>query len=302
MARTSRIPHPVGSRYVQIHAWAVKAVGRDAAAVLAEIEFRDRCQEHADRPVATRVDLIAALQGLIGRNAIDAALEHLAKIGWITRSKLTRPNARGRNITTIYQYTLNVEAIATYLATPGFPVSGPIPVPVSGNPTEQVNLDLPAAACSVAAPPVSGHAAACSSKPANTPVPQPHIDKRVKRRRVRPSGIITWTPDDEAEAERLEASRFPAKIEAAVITLKAAGKQPVPGLVAREIDRQMAREQAETRHATELAQNAAHVQAMCRGNELTSRERTERRALLYAAVHAAPPPDATLPRGRSPTE
>lgn len=67
MPRLSRIPHPAGSRYLQIHAWVVRAVGRDAAAVLAEIEFRDRCQQSCI-PVATRADLIASLQGLVGRN------------------------------------------------------------------------------------------------------------------------------------------------------------------------------------------------------------------------------------------
>lgn len=74
-----------------------------------------------------------------------------------------------------------------------------------------------------------------------------------KRRRVRPSGIVTWTDDDGLEAERIEREHSEGEIGAAIMALAGAGKQPVPGLIAGEIERQrrtrQADEQAASRHA-----------------------------------------------------
>lgn len=79
-----------------------------------------------------------------------------------------------------------------------------------------------------------------------------------KRRATRPSGIVTWDADDLPEAERIEQQHHADHISAAVSTLLKAGKQPVPGLVAREIEHQH-REHlaAEQRAATALRIAAA---------------------------------------------
>ena len=52
-----------------------------------------------------------------------------------------------------------------------------------------------------------------------------------KARRVRPSGIVTWTGDDEDEAARLETATPPARLAAAVSDAQAHG-DPLPGRVA----------------------------------------------------------------------
>jgi len=59
-----------------------------------------------------------------------------------------------------------------------------------------------------------------------------------KRRRERPSGIVTWSADDAAEAQRIEEAFEVAAIAEAVASVGRAGKDPVPGLVARELKRQ----------------------------------------------------------------
>lgn len=58
-----------------------------------------------------------------------------------------------------------------------------------------------------------------------------------KRRRERPSGIVTWSTDDAAEAQRIEEAFDVAAIAEAVASVGRAGKDAVPGLVAREIKR-----------------------------------------------------------------
>lgn len=74
-------------------------------------------------------------------------------------------------------------------------------------------------------------------------------ERYVKRRIVRASGIVTWTPDDQPEAERIEQQHCSDVISAATTALTTAGKEPVSGLVAREIQRQ--------RHAHEAAERQA---------------------------------------------
>jgi len=84
-----------------------------------------------------------------------------------------------------------------------------------------------------------------------------------KRRRERPSGLVSWTPDDEVEAERMEADMDlpPDGLAAAIAAVRAAGKQPVPGLVARELERLIAARKAEERHALQLSASALQVDA-----------------------------------------
>jgi len=78
-----------------------------------------------------------------------------------------------------------------------------------------------------------------------------------KRRTTRPSGIVTWDADDLPEAARIEQQHLPDHISAAVSALLKAGKQPVPGLVAREIERQHREHLAAEQRAATAARIAA---------------------------------------------
>jgi hypothetical protein len=62
---------------------------------------------------------------------------------------------------------------------------------------------------------------------------------------VRHSGLVTWLPDDETAAERLEQTASSADITAAIESVIKAGLEPVPGRVSRELDRIRRARQAE---------------------------------------------------------
>lgn len=80
-----------------------------------------------------------------------------------------------------------------------------------------------------------------------------------KRWDERPSGIVTWTSVDVPTAEKIEQQHSTDEINAAVAALAVASKEPVPGLVRRELGRQRrAREAAESRAVAD----AAHLSRM----------------------------------------
>lgn len=110
--RTSRIPHPPGSRFLVLHLWAVKALGKAAAAVLAAVDFLDRVQP--GMPVANRKRLVADLDGLIGRDAVDEAISQLVELGWLVRHE--RHELGRCNLQTFVDYSLDAESITDYLA------------------------------------------------------------------------------------------------------------------------------------------------------------------------------------------
>lgn len=139
--RLSRIPHPPGERFLQIHSWAVREVGKAAAAVLAVVDFLDRAQEKAGTPVASRTRIIADLEGFVGRDAIDDALGRLVALGWLCRHELTTLGTA--NLITRVEYALDADAIATSLqgtialrntATPEIRTSGTPEIRTSGSP------------------------------------------------------------------------------------------------------------------------------------------------------------------------
>lgn len=133
--RGSRIPHPPGGRHIKIWRWAVQAVGREAAAVLGEIEWRDRCKDEAGVPVATRAGLIGALEGFVSRNGVDAALRLLVELGWLKKHERTTPGER--NLRTWHEFSLDAAAIALFLASPfgdaGDPGLDEIPASLAGD-------------------------------------------------------------------------------------------------------------------------------------------------------------------------
>jgi len=139
MARTSRLPHPPGGHFVIAHAWAVKAVGKNAALVLGELDFLDRAQPLPGQPLTTRAGLIDALQGLVGRNAVDEAVKTLVGLGWVV---LIERQTVGSNIRTWHEFALNAQAVSEWienresrrpdLGKAGVPESGPEPGPKPG--------------------------------------------------------------------------------------------------------------------------------------------------------------------------
>lgn len=104
-----------------------------------------------------------------------------------------------------------------------------------------------------------------------------------KRRKTRSSGIVTWMEEDVLAAEIIECGNEVEIVAAAVAVLTKNGKEPLPGLVEREIGRlQKARDDAQLRAAAEAARQAllsAPLQvsadianaAMVRGAQLIAR-------------------------------
>lgn len=113
MPRDSKIPHPAGGIFLQIHHWALRAVGRDAAAILGHLDFLDRPHEHEGMILASRARLLADLEGFVSRCALDKALADLEEIGWIQRHK--REIFSGRNLSTIHEFSLCSSKIAEFL-------------------------------------------------------------------------------------------------------------------------------------------------------------------------------------------
>lgn len=86
-----------------------------------------------------------------------------------------------------------------------------------------------------------------------------------KRRRERPSGLVTWDASDVAEAERLEAENDPSAISVAVDSIAAAGREPVPGLVAAELVEMRRRAEHQAR---QVAADAAHRQRLANASHV----------------------------------
>lgn len=235
MARTSRVAHPVGARYTQVYAWAVRAVGLPAAAVLGVVDFLDRGEDQPGRPVVSRARLVADLEGIVGRNSVDTALSRLVALGWLRRHE--RRVVGPTNLQTSYLYSLDAEQIALWLGgddaelgdspeslfgdsgnpdlgTPGIPKSeapdslnrdrGRVPERESST-----NQYLSAAAETAAA--ASGGTQ--------------------RQRRSRESGIVTYLPADIVLAATIEASWPRSWVAAVVRALCADGKEAVPGRV-----------------------------------------------------------------------
>lgn len=104
----------------------------------------------------------------------------------------------------------------------------------------------------------------------------PGIDQKGKTKTfcARQSGIVTWLRQDIQVAEQIEQQHTPDQIGAAVIAVKATGKDPVPGLVARAITRQeQAHEAAQSRAAAEAAYRTALTASTPSSDDEAARER-----------------------------
>ena len=257
MSRTSRIPHPPGSRYVAIYHWAVTQWGLAEAAVLGLLDFFDRGQQTEGKPLASRKRIVADLEGIVGRDGVDKALRTLVDAGALKMHRTTTPGER--NLQTRVDYCLDIDGITHILdaaGTPDFRSSGNYenqeprqllnPVLESGVPSN-IDIDIDAAAAPRAQ--ARGHADAAASR----------INQ--KRRNKRPSGIVTWTQEDIQAAESIEQQQSADQIGAAAATLLIAGKEPVPGLVARELERQQREQKAAMRREATEAAYQSHLAA-----------------------------------------
>ncbi len=228
--RESRIPHPRAGRFILVHEWAVGAVGHSAAAVVGLLDFYDRTHDRAGEPLARRLRIVADLAGIVGRNSVDSALCDLVGRGWLAVHKVT--DTGGKNITTTHWYCLRADVIAQHLGVRGKPG-----VPVSGRRVSR-DRDRNGDAFLLKEKDIAATARVRDSDPARA-------SKKV--RRARASGIVSWTTDDAVEAERLEARTAGEEISAAVAAVSAQGKDPVPGLIEREITKARARAAARAR-------------------------------------------------------
>jgi hypothetical protein len=201
----------------------------------------------------TSEDLSA--QGKEGRGAVLAALRELRNCGYVVVRRIQGTRGQWRTETVVFDTPQFTEV---GFPDAGCPDSGP---PDAGEPDsiqEYRENNQQAAASRASAEAATRNAAAAPVEISSTP---PRAAGG-KRRRMRASCIVTWTPDDEAEAVRIEADLPPEDVAAAVAALLAAGKQPVPGLVAEEIERRERLRAAEKRHTLQLAASASAIQVV----------------------------------------
>jgi|GEM_PF-2092028 len=334
--RTSRIPHPPGSRYLIVHHYLVKRFGFAAAAILGLLDFLDRAQPKPEMPLASRARIVAELEGIVGRNAVDQALKTLLDAGVIKKVKIVTPGEK--NINVFVEYALCADAIPQAVAvngdddggddggssgsggdsssgsggssnsgtpetrssgTPDFGSSGdsrfrefrgfPISGPESGVPDATYISNIKE---EEAAEEKKLRAAASLKTSAR------EAASTGRRRRVRPSGIVCWYDSDHDEAERLENKTLPDELAAAVQSVRSSGKEPVPGLVAMEIERLRKRREAETARARLIATVAAappvDPEALAKGQKILESLRRQRASLVSGRTPTVTPV-GTLP-------
>lgn len=92
--------------------------------MLGLLDFLDSAQECPEQPLATRQRVIAELEGMVGRNAVDLALNDLVCKGWIIKIERT---AIQKNIVYWHDYALSPERINADLSggNSDVPNSGP---------------------------------------------------------------------------------------------------------------------------------------------------------------------------------
>ena len=99
-----------------------------------------------------------------------------------------------------------------------------------------------------------------------------------KARRVRPSGLVTWTQADIQNCAKLEDAELPQALQAAVAEAWLRGKQPLPGVVAAILE--------ERRVAAARAAAAAQAAARIEQIERASRARAARELPEMLALQA----------------
>ena len=113
--RESRIPHPAGARVIISHKWIANIFGKTAAMLVGHLDYLDRARDGVDEPLASRAELLAALEGFAGRDAVDAGLKLLTEAGWVLLIECQQDG--GSNLRKWHEYALNIAEIENYLQT-----------------------------------------------------------------------------------------------------------------------------------------------------------------------------------------
>lgn len=116
MRRSSRIVRKPGSRYLSIFARDVERFGLAAAAVIALLDFFDRCEDVSGLPTATRERIIADLQGVVGKHTIDTAITTLLTLGVVQKNE--KVSKEERNYVRSVKYSLDASALSILLGAP----------------------------------------------------------------------------------------------------------------------------------------------------------------------------------------
>lgn len=303
MSRNSRLPHPPGGRFVQIHVHLLREFGLAGAAVIGWLDFLDQGMSEPEQPLASRARLIADLEGIVGRNSIDLALRELEQRDLLRKHATVSFGARNLERRVEYRFHLAgfhaLFGIAGTLATPDsgsfggsrfgeipeLPATDPDSAPDSGASHKTKELEAEADA----APRKRGASAAAMQ----------NVPTLGKRRRRRPSGIVTWDSADVEAAEEIERTHDRSAIQAAIdAVLSRIKKDPVPGLVLQELERMERSRTLDAQRAADAgrrqaAQSAAVDQAQMASDYINALDADEHAALLrefldHASRHNRP--------------
>ncbi len=203
-----------------------------------------------------------------GRDAVRTALHELEGAGYILRRAIKQLNGSFKGW---MMYVYDTPAAAT-----GKPENPLADFPAAGNPPQKSSKSttksksITSSSIARARDPAAGAAAAGKNE-------------KKKARRVRPSGLVCWTDDDPQAAASVELDATPGEVQAAVAAVAATGKDPVPGLVAREIQRARAeREKGARAKAREEAGALAEARRRAAERQRLIDDPSERRAAADA--------------------
>jgi hypothetical protein len=259
-----------------LHHYLVKRFGFAAAAVLGLLDFWDRSKPRPGMPLASRSRIIADLEGVVGRDAVDRALKTLLAAGIICKIKNITPGEK--NLAVTVEYALDAAAVARETEAPRDSWNQEPPGLLESG--LKSGLESGSRTTSITDIEVEAEVPAAAAAPQQNPANPAHVTG--KQRRVRPSGIVTWTSDDVAEAERLEKETSPGEMAAAVQSVRSSGKESVPGLVAAELERMRRRREAEAaaqeRRSAAAATPPDDPDVIARGQAFLEARRRLRRA------------------------
>ncbi|MRD73767.1 hypothetical protein GH865_10975 [Rhodocyclus tenuis] len=193
-----------------------------------------------------------ALMGPDGRDAILSRLAELEEVGAMRIERIRNSNGKfaGKRWVLIAADRWAIESpLSARKAEKRIPRSSARP-----------NIGKPATKVNPSEGSANSAEEAATSAPATREGPAAAANSSgKKKRRCTPSGIVTWHEDDEDEARRLELENPAELLTAAVKEAIAAGRQPVPGIVATFLDAQKKSKQQALQHSQILAQVADRI-------------------------------------------
>lgn len=241
MSRTSRIVRRPGSRFLSIFADDVERFGLACAGVVALLDFFDRAQEEGGLPTASRARIVAELEGLAGRNAVDKALGELLDAGIVSKFEKTKWGQR--NFIRTVTYGLDAAAFSALLQ--GTPDSGS-----SGKSPNRELREVPESGPEQGTPSMyEKEERSPSSAGAGI-----SADDAAQDRFGRIHGIVTWTLADREAARALAAEVSADELAAAIAAVEDRDKEPLPSLVRRELEKMARRKRSATRQKTNVQQ------------------------------------------------